>query len=87
MDSPLVAGIPADVAARASCFVGREWIVRAIDDWLISGPERYLLIVGEPGWGKTALTAWLAGVGPVPPRHKAANRRVAMGHRRSGVWV
>lgn len=74
MDSPLVASIPADVAARASCFVGREWIVRAIDDWLISGPERYLLIVGEPGWGKTALTAWLAGVGPVPPDFEAAQR-------------
>jgi len=74
MDSPLVAGIPADVAARASGFVGREWIIRAIDDWLTTEPERYLMIVGEPGWGKTALTAWLAGVGPVPRDPEVAQR-------------
>lgn len=72
MDGPLVADVPADVAARASGFVGREWIVHAIDGWLTSGSERYLMIVGEPGWGKTALTAWLAGVGPIPPDAEVA---------------
>jgi hypothetical protein len=74
MDGPLVADVPPDVAVRARGFVGREWIVHAIDGWLTSGPERYLMIVGEPGWGKTALTAWLAGLGPLPPDPEAARR-------------
>jgi hypothetical protein len=35
-------------------------------NWLDHRNERFLLISGEPGSGKTALAAWLAGAGPVP---------------------
>lgn len=74
MESSLDHPVPEDALARAAGFVGREWIIDAVDQWLAHEGERYLLIVGEPGWGKTALAAWLAGAGPVPANHDAAQR-------------
>jgi hypothetical protein len=58
--------VPADVAARASNFAGRAWVVDQIVDWMNRGSERFFLLTGEPGSGKTALAAWLAGVGSTP---------------------
>ena len=66
--------IPPDALNRTRGFVGREWVLEAVDDWIAHESERYLLIVGEPGWGKTALAAWLAGAGPVPDDADAARR-------------
>ena len=70
--------IPDAIAARAETFAGRGWVARAVDDWLANGPERVLVITGEPGSGKTALAAWLAGAGPVPadPVDAAALERI-----------
>jgi len=59
--------IPTDVAERAQDFVGRLWVLNKVIDWVDQGNERFLLITGEPGSGKTALAAWLAGGGPRPP--------------------
>jgi hypothetical protein len=58
--------LPADIAKRAENFTGRLWALREVSDWLDHGTERFLLITGEPGGGKTALAAWLAGAGPSP---------------------
>jgi hypothetical protein len=66
--------IPEDAERRTTGFVGRGWMAYAVADWLADGAERYLLIVGEPGWGKTALAAWLAGAGPLPDDPAAADR-------------
>jgi hypothetical protein len=51
--------IPARAAAAANRFVGRDWIVGQIRDWAETGGERFLVVVGEPGWGKSTLAAWL----------------------------
>src|SRR5438045_3799045 len=58
--------IPSVVAERAQGFVGRQWVRDEVVDWMDHGNERFLLITGEPGSGKTALAAWLAGSGPKP---------------------
>ncbi len=43
-------------------FTGREWVFQAIDDWLRDRDERFLLLTGEPGIGKSALAARLTQV-------------------------
>jgi ABC-type molybdenum transport system ATPase subunit/photorepair protein PhrA len=67
VDCPVGVTIPAAAAARAEAFAGRGWAAREVVDWVASGTERFLVITGEPGSGKTALAAWLAGAGPDPP--------------------
>ncbi len=58
--------IPPTVRQHADDFVGRGWVLGEVENWRVQRPERYLLITGEPGSGKTALAAWLAGLGPPP---------------------
>src|SRR5688572_16029404 len=53
--------IPEELAKRAVGFVGRSWVLDKVVEWMGSKSERFLLITGEPGSGKTALAAWLAG--------------------------
>lgn len=52
--------IPSEIAERTKEFVGREWVVEQVVDWLEKGTEQVFLLTGEPGSGKTALAAWLA---------------------------
>ncbi len=40
-------------------FVGREWLFREIDEWRSKDSPAVLLIVGEPGIGKSAIVAAL----------------------------
>ena len=63
--------IPSDIAERAQDFVGRLWVLNKVIDWVDRGNERFLLITGQPGSGKTALAAWLAGAGPRPSEKDA----------------
>jgi hypothetical protein len=58
--------IPPTARQHADDFVGRGWVLGKVEDWRLHRPERYLIITGEPGSGKTALAAWLAGLGPLP---------------------
>src|SRR5215472_10876055 len=67
--------IPSDVAARAAEFSGREWVLNKVADWLENGSERFFVITGEPGSGKSTLSAWLAGAGP-PPANKDLSARL-----------
>lgn len=41
-------------------FVGRQWLGCRIDRWLAGEEGRVLLIIGEPGIGKSAIAAWLS---------------------------
>ena len=46
----------AELKTAAGSFVGREWVLARIEDWL-PGNRRCFLIEAEPGSGKTALLA------------------------------
>ncbi|TFH54344.1 MAG: tetratricopeptide repeat protein [Methanothrix sp.] len=50
----------ADILIHLPQFTGRQWIFLDIDNWL-SDPQaqRIFWIIGKPGVGKTALSAWL----------------------------
>ncbi|MBD2066057.1 hypothetical protein H6F93_00635, partial [Leptolyngbya sp. FACHB-671] len=48
------------IADRTTNFTGREWVFEAIQNWLTDPKgERFFLLTGEPGSGKTAITARL----------------------------
>jgi hypothetical protein len=49
------------IADRTLNFTGREWVFKAIQSWLanVKG-DRFFLLTGEPGSGKTAIAARLA---------------------------
>src|SRR4051794_8919315 len=81
MDKDPILAIPEHAQDRAQGFVGRQWVLDDIGGWLEHGSERYLLVTGEPGCGKTALAAWLAGAGPLPEDAEAAAR---LTHLRGG---
>jgi tetratricopeptide (TPR) repeat protein len=57
---------PLDNAARigelmANDFVGREWLRDEIVQWLNHAPQQKVFcLTGEPGFGKSAVAAWLA---------------------------
>jgi hypothetical protein len=55
--------VPEDISKRAENFVGREWVLDEVADWMDQGTERFLFITGQPGSGKTALAARLVGAG------------------------
>lgn len=48
------------VDERADGFYGRRWVLDRVDGFL-SGPSGIFVVVGDPGTGKTALAAYLAG--------------------------
>lgn len=43
-------------------FVGRSWLDRIVNDWLVKGKESFLFIKGKPGSGKTAISTHLLTV-------------------------
>jgi hypothetical protein len=62
-------------AAGAKAFVGREWVLDQVLDWMDHGSERFCVLVAEPGWGKSSLSAWMVGPGRAP-RGTAAKARL-----------
>jgi WD40 repeat protein len=61
---PTVTGVaPLDlgpeVARHSAGFMGRQWLAAELNDWLASSSQRVLVLVGEPGAGKSAVAAWL----------------------------
>jgi hypothetical protein len=67
-------GIPAGIKERAAGFTGRLWVLKAVRDWVDNGKERFFLITGDPGSGKTALAAWLAGAAGAAPADETLTR-------------
>jgi SpoVK/Ycf46/Vps4 family AAA+-type ATPase len=52
---------PKHLAGQVVDFAGRQWVLDNVAEWVGDlGAPRVLLITGEPGCGKTALSAWLA---------------------------
>lgn len=47
------------ITERTKHFVGREWVFRAINNWLVEAKGRHHLLEGKPGTGKTAIAARL----------------------------
>jgi WD40 repeat protein len=64
------------IAKHTRDFTGREWVFRAINNWL-ADPEgsRIFLLTGEPGCGKTAIAGRLVqfSQGTAPPREGLAH--------------
>jgi hypothetical protein len=49
------------IADRTKNFTGREWVFETIQNWLAAqDSDRYFLLTGQPGSGKTAIAARLA---------------------------
>lgn len=55
---PLDFGV--EIARFTHGFTGREWVQDEIDRWLVQGSRRAMIIVAEPGVGKSAIAAWLS---------------------------
>jgi hypothetical protein len=48
------------IAERTQNFTGRQWVFEILDHWLTNRePERFFLLTGEPGSGKTAISSRL----------------------------
>jgi hypothetical protein len=56
--------VPASLQERAQGIVGRQWVVDRVLEWLQHGSERYFLLTGAPGTGKSTIAAWLAMPSP-----------------------
>lgn len=58
--------LPDPVGARMGQFTGRAWVLPSLLRWFDETTDRYLILTGPPGSGKSTLVAWLAGWGPAP---------------------
>ena len=52
------------IVAKVKDFTGREWFFQEIEDWRAKGSTPVLLIVGEPGIGKSSIVAALVHNNP-----------------------
>src|SRR5262249_43127495 len=52
-------GFSAFLNEKRQHFCGREWLFAEIESWRLTSQERALLIVGDPGTGKSAIVAEL----------------------------
>jgi archaellum biogenesis ATPase FlaH len=48
-----------DIERLTEGFTGRGWVFKEIDRWLQQGNERFFILTGEPGIGKSAIAAQL----------------------------
>ena len=48
-----------DIARHVDGFTGRRWLNDQVGEWVASARERIMVLVGEPGMGKSAIAAWL----------------------------
>lgn len=66
--------LPKPVAANIGRFTGRTWLLPKLLDWWDHSDERFFLLIGDPGTGKSMILAWLAGFGPEPEDALARER-------------
>ena len=58
--------LPRRVAEHIGEFSGRAWLLEELLKWWDERAERFFLLTGDPGTGKSMVLAWLAGQGPLP---------------------
>jgi ABC-type transport system involved in cytochrome c biogenesis ATPase subunit len=58
--------VPEIVASNTERFIGRTWLLQFILDWPNKSDQRFFILQGRPGTGKSSILAWLAGMGPLP---------------------
>jgi hypothetical protein len=44
-----------DIAKLTENFTGQQWVFDEIDHWLAEREERFFILTGEPGVGKSAI--------------------------------
>jgi WD40 repeat protein len=52
------------LAGKLKAFTGRQWLFEEIDEWRAAASEPALLIIGEPGVGKSSFVAALVSKNP-----------------------
>jgi hypothetical protein len=80
------------IADRTRDFTGRTWVFEAIRDWWAdSNGERFFLLTGEPGSGKTAIVARLAqfaqGTETFPGLATGFLQAVHFCSARDSIWI
>lgn len=58
--------LPSTVERNSKHFTGRAWLLPHLFEWFEQSDERMFILTGDPGTGKSMITAWLAGAGPLP---------------------
>ena len=46
-----------DLEKLTKVFTGRQWVFHDIDRWLQESEERFFILTGEPGVGKSAIVS------------------------------
>src|SRR5438046_619326 len=58
--------LPRRIADHIDQFTGRAWLLPPILKWWDRSDAPLFLLTGDPGTGKSMITAWFAGFGPQP---------------------
>jgi tetratricopeptide (TPR) repeat protein len=48
-----------EIARFSTGFTGRDWLAPEIDRWLTTTDKRAMILLAEPGFGKSAIAAWI----------------------------
>lgn len=58
--------LPQILSSTIEQFTGRIWVLVPLLKWLDETPDRFFILRGKPGSGKSMLLGWLSGSGPAP---------------------
>jgi tetratricopeptide (TPR) repeat protein len=70
----MVIQLPESIANTIHHFTGRSWLLPPLLNWLERSHQRYFIITGAPGTGKSAIADWLAGTGSLPADPEASHQ-------------
>jgi hypothetical protein len=58
--------LPERISKYMDYFAGRTWLLPTLMEWFEKPDDRFFVLQGAVGTGKSMIMAWLAGVGPIP---------------------